>query len=328
VRLGLVGTGFIAGVHAGAARSVPTVELAGAVGGRPGSAERFAAEHADAHPALRAYEDLDALLGAVDAVLVATPTDTHEAIVRRCLAAGRHVLVEKPMALDEAGCARMAAARPPGVVLMVGHVLRYWPEYTVLRDLAASGRFGALRLVVLSRRCALPSGSTWFRDHERSGGAVADLLVHDLDLALALVGSDAAIAATGRRGASGGIDQAYVSLTGAEADAVVECFAVDAPGYPFTAEYRAVFDDAVVEMRSRASAQQIDSMDDTSMMAYPRDGGTERLPVPAGDAYVAQLVGFADACRRGETPTEGTPEQARAAIRAISTARATLERTR
>jgi predicted dehydrogenase len=328
VRLGMVGTGFIAGVHAEAARSVPAIELAGAIGGRPESAERFVAGHAGEHPALRAYEDLDALLGAVDAVVVATPTDTHEAIVRRCLTARRHVLVEKPMALDEAGCARMAAARSPGIVLMVGHVLRHWPEYTVLRDVAASGRFGGLRLVVFSRRCALPSWSPWFRDHERSGGGVTDLLVHDLDMALALVGADATVTATGRRGASGGIDQAYVSVTGTEADAVVECFTVDAPGYPFTAEYRAVFDDAVVEMRSRASAQQIDSLDDAGVVAYPRDGGTERLPVPAGDAYVAQLAAFADACRRGETPAEGTPEQARAAIRAVTAARATGKETR
>jgi UDP-N-acetylglucosamine 3-dehydrogenase len=328
MRLGMVGTGFIAGVHADAARSVPAVELAGAVGGRPASAERFVAAQADAHPALRAYPDLAGLLDAVDAVVVATPTDTHEPIVRRCLDAGRHVLVEKPMALTEAECARMEAARPQGIVLAVGHVLRYWPEYRVLRHLAGSGRFGALRLATFSRRCALPDWSPWFRDHERSGGAVTDLLVHDLDMALELVGGDATVAATGRRGASGGIDQAYVSVTGSSARAVVECFAVEAPGYPFTAEYRAVFDDAVVEMYSRATAQQIDSLDGTSVTAYPRGGGAERLPVPGGDAYAEQLAAFADACARGEAPPDGTPDQARATVRAVASIRKILEEER
>jgi UDP-2-acetamido-3-amino-2,3-dideoxy-glucuronate N-acetyltransferase len=98
--------------------------------------------------------DLDSALGdtAVEAVVVATPAASHAAVAGRALAAGRHVLVEKPLALgvDAAAtlCRQAAAA---GLVLMVGHLLRYHPAFVRLEAMAADGSLGRLRHLYASR---------------------------------------------------------------------------------------------------------------------------------------------------------------------------------
>ena len=96
------------------------------------------------------FASLDEMLsrGAVDAVYVATPTPLHAEHVIRIAEAGRHVLVEKPMAtnLDESR-AMIAAAQSAGVTLMVGHSHAYDPPILRMRDLIAGGRWGPVRML-------------------------------------------------------------------------------------------------------------------------------------------------------------------------------------
>src|SRR4029453_15552505 len=108
------------------------------------------------------YSDLDALLADpnIDAVDLCLPTDLHESVAVAALRAGKHVLVEKPMALDGASADRMIAeAARAERVLMTAQVLRFWPDYTRLRDAVRSGQHGPLRFAVFRRRCAAPGWS-------------------------------------------------------------------------------------------------------------------------------------------------------------------------
>jgi UDP-2-acetamido-3-amino-2,3-dideoxy-glucuronate N-acetyltransferase len=125
---------------------------------------------------------LDGILAdpAIDAVVVATPDATHAAVAAAALAAAKHVLVEKPMAMAVADAKALAArAREAGRVLMVGHILRYHPAFLRLEALAREGALGPLAHVS-SKRLHLAGGAPRH--------ALWDLAPHDVSMVLALAG--------------------------------------------------------------------------------------------------------------------------------------------
>ncbi|MFN8091318.1 MAG: Gfo/Idh/MocA family oxidoreductase [Vicinamibacteria bacterium] len=174
VRAGVIGTGALGRHHARVWAELPGASLVGVHDTDRARAEEVAAKHG-----CRVFEDAASLLDAVDAVSIATPTVSHHEISRQALEAGRDVLVEKPMTatLAEADdLVALAAAR--GAVLQAGHIERFNPATEVL---LAAGR-GA-RFVEVHR---LGSFSARSLDVD----VVLDLMIHDLDIVLALDGSE------------------------------------------------------------------------------------------------------------------------------------------
>jgi predicted dehydrogenase len=152
----------------------------------------FAAETiAEAEPistqyACRVYPDLAAMLPEVDLVDICTPTHLHYEMVLQAAAAGKDILCEKPLALTVAQAREMiAACRQAGVRLLVGHVVRFFPEYARAKSLVEAGEIGRPGVVRLHRgsyRPKKPVGN-WFLDEARSGGILMDLMIHDFDYA-------------------------------------------------------------------------------------------------------------------------------------------------
>jgi predicted dehydrogenase len=120
---------------------------------------------------------------AIDGVVIAAPAADHARLAEAALAAGKHVFVEKPLALTVDDAERVvAAAEAAGRVLMVGHLLQYHPAFLALRDLVADGRLGELRYLYSNR---LNLGQ--FRQEENSLWSFAP---HDLSMLLSLVGEE------------------------------------------------------------------------------------------------------------------------------------------
>ncbi len=142
-------------------------------------------EEAATAGAVRSYDDYAPLCrdGALDLVVIATPSDLHEPAAVLAMEQGKHVFTEKPMALTAAGCRRMQdAARANGRTLMVGHCLRFYPAYMAAAEIMNSGRYGRALTAVMNRFGRRPGG--WFADPARSGGVNLDLHIHDIDTAL------------------------------------------------------------------------------------------------------------------------------------------------
>src|SRR5262249_39097345 len=129
--------------------------------------------------------DLDAVLAdpEVDAVDVCLPTPLHRSVAERALAAGKHVLLEKPIALtvEDADAIVAAAAAVPDRVFMVGMVLRFWPEYVELQRRMAARELGRPLAVQASRLSPPADWNDWMADHAQSGGPAVDLMIHDFD---------------------------------------------------------------------------------------------------------------------------------------------------
>jgi predicted dehydrogenase len=119
----------------------------------------------------------------LDAVIAAVPTPVHRAVTEQAAAAGKHVLCEKPIALTLADAQAMAeACRRAGVRFMVGHVVRFFPEYARIQQLLAEGAIGQVGVARVSRLNAYPYlGRSWYADYDQSGGPIVDLMIHDLD---------------------------------------------------------------------------------------------------------------------------------------------------
>src|SRR4051812_7332305 len=128
------------------------------------------------------YADVGELLADPEVGLVdlCVPNDEHARLAIRALEAGKHVLVEKPIALTNGDAdAMMAAASANGKLLMVAHVLPFFPEFAFAADAVRSGRYGALRAAHLTRVIAKPDWSRGIADADRSGGPAIDLHIHD-----------------------------------------------------------------------------------------------------------------------------------------------------
>jgi predicted dehydrogenase len=186
LRVGIAGTGFIGGVHARAVR-VSNARLVGVASTSLESAGSAAA----AFGAERAYASADELIAdpSIDVVHICTPNHLHVPLAEAALAAGKHVVCEKPLALDAAGAARLAAAaESAGVQAAVPFVYRYYPTVREARDLVARGETGAVRLLhgsYLQDWLLRPDDDNWRVDADLGGAsrAFADIGSHWCDLA-------------------------------------------------------------------------------------------------------------------------------------------------
>jgi predicted dehydrogenase len=202
MRLGIIGSGSIGNVHARAAAR-NGVAVVGAWDANAASAEGLARAMAAAGQPTQASPSLADLLRRpdVDAVAIATPNFLHAEHAIAALLSGKHVLLEKPMAMDEAECLRIAeAAERSRRTVQVGFVCRGTPTVAAAKAFASAGRLGRVYHAKCSlyRRRGIPGLGGWFTTKAKSGGGpLIDLGVHVLDVVLHLVGHPKATRVSG-----------------------------------------------------------------------------------------------------------------------------------
>ncbi|HEY3377748.1 MAG TPA: Gfo/Idh/MocA family oxidoreductase [Armatimonadota bacterium] len=199
LRVGIIGTGVMGGHHTRVASMMPGFQLVGIYDANLARAEEVAQQYG-----VEAFASQQALCDAVEAVIIATPTVTHAEVATACLQAGVHVLLEKPIAasLAEAEALADLSARTDRV-LLIGHVERFNPAVTALLPLLHNQELFACELQRLSTSMG----------RDRSADIIFDLMIHDLDLALAFTGSNVvAVNAMGHRIRSGLIDHVTALL--------------------------------------------------------------------------------------------------------------------
>ncbi|NOU86754.1 gfo/Idh/MocA family oxidoreductase [Paenibacillus sp. LMG 31460] len=135
----------------------------------------------------------------LDYVDIALPTYLHRDIAVQCLNHGLHVLCEKPMALNAAECKDMIqAAEANGKQLMIGQCLRFWPAYVYLKQVVEENTFGQALGGYFYRGGATPTWGPWLIEKEKSGGALLDMHVHDIDMINWLFGKPESVSCLAR----------------------------------------------------------------------------------------------------------------------------------
>lgn len=266
----------------------------------------------------------------VDVVYICVPTAAHAALAVQAARCGRHVFCEKPMARTlEDSAAMIESAQAAGVRLMVGHCLRFWPEFQYLKEAISSRRLGALRSLAMFRFGSAPRWSWhgWMLDGTQSGGALLDLHIHDVDAICWLLGAPRGVTAFGWNTVSSGEAIDWVE-TGYD-------YGLDLPvratggwlGLPtytgFEYGYEAHFAGGWIRCHSDWSSRVVE---------YPDDSVEPIRPPLEGDAYANEDRFFLRCLAEGSDPAAViSPQDARLSLalalreeQAIRSGRATL----
>jgi predicted dehydrogenase len=243
----------------------------------------------------------------IEAVDICLPTDQHLPVAVAALQAGKHVLVEKPMALDAAGVDQvLAAASKSGKVLMTGQVCRFNSAYHAAAQMMKSGKLGELRAALMRRRCAAPAWSKWLHNPEISGGGVFDLLIHDVDACLYAFGVPKSVAATGYEDMPDGIDFIEARLQYPNGAVVLITGGWHHPkAYPFSMEFTITADEGTLEYSSAGRPFTI----------YLADGETETPSLPDPDIFQEEIEYFLECAKTGRKPERCPPEESALAVK-------------
>jgi len=313
ISLAVLGAGFMGRAHAANYDAMGERVRVKTVAGRSPERAASVAEALGAEPTTdleRAITDPE-----IDAVDICLPTPLHREWVLRALEAGKHVFLEKPIALTaEDADAIVDAAEASGRVFMVGLVLRFWPEYVELQRRLASGELGRPRSVSTHRLSPPIDWNDWMADPAQSGGVAVDMLVHDFDQMNWLLGEPRRVFAREPRP---GHVHALVEYDGAEG--VAEGSVAMPRAYPFSSNIRVLCEEGAAEYAFSAAPVEGEgnigaSQSARGLLLFPSDGEAMTIPVRGADPWGPELTYFIDCIEQGRQPEQGTGAQAREAL--------------
>ncbi len=198
VGVAVLGAGFIAEYHLAGLAACGRAHVRTVVARHADRARAVAQRHGVPH----ADDDIAVALARpdVEAVVIATPDDTHEAVATAAAAAGKHILLQKPMAGNVTAAERIArAASHHGIDLQVSFMHRFFEEVEAARRILEEGTLGRVLGARIRNATPGPDWDAWFYQREHVPNGVADqLAVHGIDLVGCLLGSIVAVSALAR----------------------------------------------------------------------------------------------------------------------------------
>ncbi len=313
-RVAVLGAGFMGSTHARAYMKIPDVEVAAIYAHSRNRAEPLANETGS-----RWTSDIDSILrdDSIDAIDICLPSPEHRPAFEAALKADKHVLLEKPLALtlEDARAIVDAAASSPNVV-MIAHVLRFWPEYVALQKIVASGELGRPVSGFASRRQPYPEWSGLFARSDITGGAIVDQMIHDFDALNWIFGQPQTVAAHGiPNPRSNGLDHSQVLIGYDDATGMTDGGMVMPDSYPFTSRLEILCERGAVEYLFQAGGRSFEFGGGQNVVTvYRSEGDPEIVAVDQTDAYENETAAFIECVRTAIKPDRGTPADAYTAL--------------
>ena len=324
LRVAILGFGFVGKRHADAYVQLPNVRLV-AIGGC--TQERL--QEWKAPYDVPFYSDAEVLLEScgADILDICLPTFMHEEFVTKAAARGVHVICEKPLALTVMEVDRMLmAVRKAGITFMVAQVLRFFGHYSKCASLVRDGSLGKVFFASACRLAEPPRWAKWFQDPAKSGGALFDLQVHDLDYLINLFGIPDRLFAAGLQSETGCWDHVLNVLSYREMQACVEVSYCMPTGRPFTSALRLVGKAGTIEYGFRVSGN-VDVIERAqhSLVLYPQACSAVPLTAEESDPYLAEVKYFVDAVEQRRKIDLISTEQVRSVIAVLEATKVSLE---
>ena len=315
LRVAIVGCGFMGRMHASVYGLLDRAKLVAIVDEESERRTEFTKSFGAA-----AYGTVEEAIAKeeIDAIDICLPTDLHCEFTLKAAKAGKHVFCEKPMALTVADAEKMIeASKSAGIRLMIGHCIRFWPEYALLKKLSEDGSLGKLLSVNLTRYGEFPSWSAggWLGEEKRSGGAALDMHIHDTDFARYLFGEPDEMVSFGTDDGRG-IGQIFTTMRFGNAIVHSEGGWNLPKKMPFKMAFRAVFERgaAVMDGGPMTILEQGKEPVTPKFAAMKVSGGGNISDL---GGYFVELDYFVD-CVLDNKPFEvSTPESARDSLRTV-----------
>ena len=302
LKVALVGVGGISGAHIPAWEERRDAELVALCDIRAEQMEKYKNKHC--------YTDFDEMLKnqRIDILDICLPTYLHAEFAIKAMNIGINVICEKPVSLNAADVARVySTAKSNNVKFMVAQVLRFWPEYSIIKEIYNTGKYGRLLSGHMGRLGVRPKWSWdgWMMDEDRSGLVPFDLHIHDLDFIVYAFGKPKEFKDYRARSEN----QDYINSI-YEYDGffiTTEAAWYDAP-YPFAANFRFQFEKALAVFENH------------EMTIYEKDGkifkpvsqsgeDTGDIGLPKSNAYANEINYFADCVLSGAEPDRVKPAE-------------------
>lgn len=317
IKVGIIGLGGMGGVHFNAYQSNPQAQIVAVC-----DVDEAKLQGGGTHlnigggskmdlSGIKSYQNAAELLNdaEVDLVDICLPTSLHAQYAVKALQAGKHVFCEKPIALTVEEADEMEAARKASnQQLMIGHCLRYWPQYLQAFEIIESGKYGQPLYARFHRSGATPTWSWdgWLQDGARSGGAVLDMHIHDVDTAIWWFGTPDEIRADGHviNGLPMSVDATWRYNKG---PLVYLHGSWDDNGGPFRMSYKVVMEQATVEW---------DSSKGDAVLLH-QNGKTQPIEVSTESAYQAEIDDFLSCLIEGRPMTRITSQGSRKTLEVV-----------
>jgi len=306
LKVGLIGCGFMGAMHANCYKNIAGVELVAFADLRKEKAEELAK---GTNAVI--YSDGKELIekANVDIVDICLPTFLHAEYAISAMEKVKYVFVEKPVALTvEEGKKMLEKSKETGAQVQVGQVIRFWDEYVELKKIIESGVYGKVINANFRRLSPRPDWGweDWLLNYKLSGGAGQDLHIHDVDYVLSVFGQPKNFYSVKN---VKGEKNSYVNTIMQYNDFVVGVEGTwDLPGsYPFTATFRVVFENAVVE--NAGGKFMLYTKDGASEIKIEKKeliGGVEGGNISDLGGYYNELVYFCDKAAKGEKIEKAT----------------------
>ena len=306
LKVGLIGCGFMGAMHANCYKNIEDVEIVAFADIRSEKAEELAK---GTNAVL--YGDGKELIASadVDIIDICLPTFLHAEYAMAAMEKVKYVFVEKPVALTkEEGKAMLEKSKETGAQVQVGQVIRFWDEYVELKKIIESGVYGKVINANFRRLSPRPDWGwkNWLLDYKLSGGAGQDLHIHDVDYVLSVFGQPKNFYSVKN---VNGESNSYVNTLMQYDDFVVGVEGTwDLPvSYPFTATFRVVFENAVVE--NAGGKFMLHTNDGASEIEIEKKelvGGVEGGNISDLGGYYNELVYFCDKAKMGEKIEKAT----------------------
>ncbi len=320
MRVGIVGTGTMGGVHAAGWKQTDA-KLVGVMSKNKAAALELAKKHST-----KVFDTYEDLLGQVDIIDICTPTDFHKDMVLQAAKAGKHIICEKPIALTvEDGETMIEACDKAKVRLFIAMVVRFFPQYSAAQKAVSSGQIGKVGVMRFKRVGYQPIGDeAWFTIEARSGGMLVDLMIHDFDYARWLGGEVKRVFAKSVRTQDPKAPGDYALVTLGFADgrmALVEGGWAYPPGY-FRTSLDIAGSDGVLEWRSDDAVTIQPFLKPTGETSVARVGVPSSIL--AEDPYTTEIKHAYD-CIKNNKPFLVTAEDGLEALRIALAAKESLK---
>lgn len=302
LKVALVGVGGISGAHIPAWEERRDAELVALCDIRAEQMEKYKNKHC--------YTDFDEMLKneRIDILDICLPTYLHAEFAIKAMNIGINVICEKPVSLNAVDVARVySTAKSNNVKFMVAQVLRFWPEYSIIKEIYNTGKYGRLLSGHMGRLGVRPKWSWdgWMMDEDRSGLVPFDLHIHDLDFIVYAFGKPKEF--KDYRARSENQDYINSIYEYDEFFITTEAAWYDAP-YPFAANFRFQFEKALAVFENH------------EMTIYEKDGkifkpvsqsgeDTGDIGLPKSNAYANEINYFADCVLSGAEPDRVKPAE-------------------
>ena len=311
LKIGLIGCGFMGGMHSACYKEIENVKVTAVAD----LVEENANKASQMHGA-EIYANGEELIknADVDVIDICLPTYLHTEHAVMAMKAGKDVFIEKPVCLTkEEGELLQKTAKETGVKIQVGQVVRFFDEYSYLKEITDSGEYGKIQTAVFKRLSSYPTWAwdNWLHQADKSGSVALDMHVHDVDFMRYILGDPIDFNSTVMRDENKIIEQIFTTFNYPDAIVSVEACWDYPTDFPFTGAFRIKFEKATVVF------------DTNGFKIYPKEGGCITPEIKSSfegtndiggnisslGGYYNELKYFTDKLNAGEMPVIATLDE-------------------